>query len=71
VHQHPLRLADRLPLDPAVGIVADQLLLLGIDRDDRLPGGQMRLGLLVDIPKLGVPVRVLGALLGLWVRCSV
>ena len=28
VHQHLLRLAGRLPLDPTVGVVADQLLFL-------------------------------------------
>src|ERR1035441_1791745 len=32
----PLRLTR--PLGARVGVVADQLLLLGIDRDDRLPG---------------------------------
>ena len=59
------RLAGRLPLDPTIGVVADQFLLLGIDRDDRLTGGQVLAGLLVEVPKLRVPIRVLGALEGL------
>ena len=55
----------RLPLPAAVGEVADQLLLLGVHADHRLPGGQMRLGLLVEVAELGIAVGVLGALQGL------
>jgi hypothetical protein len=40
------------------------LLLLGVHADDRLPVGQILLGLLVDIAELRVPVGMLGALLG-------
>jgi hypothetical protein len=47
------------------GVVADQFLFLGIDRDDRLAGGQVLAGLLVEVPKLRVPIRVLGTLEGL------
>jgi hypothetical protein len=65
MYQHPFGLACWPPLPPAVGIPADQFLLLGVDADDRLAGGQLLLGLLVDIAELGVPVGVLGALLGL------
>src|SRR6266545_1397723 len=36
-----------------------------VHADDRLVIGQVRLGLLVDVAKLRVPVGVLGALLGL------
>ena len=37
----PLRLAGRLPLPPAVGVLADQFLLIRIHRDDRLPCGDV------------------------------
>jgi hypothetical protein len=57
-----LGLAGGLPLPAAVGEAPDQFLLLGIHRDDRLPSREMLLGLLVQVPKLGVPIWVLGAL---------
>jgi hypothetical protein len=65
VHQHALGLAHRLPLPPTVGVLADELLLLGVHAHDRLTAGQMLAGLLVDIAKLRIPVRILSALLGL------
>jgi len=49
VHVDPLGLAGGLPLPTAVGEVADQFLFLGVDRfrgvdrDDRLPGGEVDL----------------------------
>jgi hypothetical protein len=58
-------LAGGLPLPAAVGETPDQLLLLGIHTHHRLPGGEMRLGLLVEVAELGVPVGVPGALQGL------
>jgi hypothetical protein len=65
VHSHPLGLAGRLPLDTTIGVAAHQQLFLGVHADDRLASGQLLLGLLVDIPKLRIPVGMLGALLGL------
>jgi hypothetical protein len=53
----PLGLARRLPLGTAACVAADQLLVLGVHADHRLPGGQMDLGLLVEVAELGVPVR--------------
>jgi hypothetical protein len=47
VHPDPLGLTGRLPLGTAIGVPANQFLLLGIDRHHRLPGGQVRAGLLV------------------------
>jgi hypothetical protein len=75
-HTDPAAVAARarpsLPLDTAVGVAAHQLFLLGVHvgvhADDRLAGGQMLLGLLVHIPKLRVPVGMLGTFLGL--SCS-
>jgi hypothetical protein len=61
----PLRLTRELPFPAAVGEAPDQLLLLGVHNHHRLPGGQMGLGLLVQIAELGVPVGVPGALQGL------
>jgi hypothetical protein len=61
----PFGLARRLPLGATVGELANQLLLLGVHADHRLPSRQMDLGLLVQVAELGVPVRMLGALQGL------
>jgi len=58
-------LAGGLPLGATVGDAPDQLLLLGVHRDDRLPRGQMRPSLLVEVAELGVTVGMLGALQGL------
>jgi hypothetical protein len=60
-----LGLALRLPLAPAVLEVPDQLLLLGVDRDDRHTALDAVLGLGVDVLELRVAIRVLRALDGL------
>src|SRR5918993_1461896 len=65
VHVDPFRLARRLPFDPGVGELADQFLFFGVHADDRLPGGQVGGGLVVDVTKLGITVGVLGAFQGL------
>ena len=64
-----LGLALRAPLPTAVLEIADQLLLLGIDRDRRLLGGDRRLDPLVDVAKLRVAVGVARALSGLRLDC--
>jgi hypothetical protein len=45
--------------------VPDQILLVGIHRDDRLPGLESGLDLGIDVLELGVPVRVALSLEGL------
>jgi hypothetical protein len=64
---HPDRFGLALGPPFAAGVleVPDQLLLLGIDADHRLTGGQRRLGDRVDVLKLRVTVGVPGALAGL------
>ena len=62
VHVHPLRAALRPPLGAAVGELADLLFLLGVHRDDRVPGVQELARLARDVAELGVPVRLLPAL---------
>src|SRR6202048_1157144 len=56
VHTHRLGLTLRTVLTTAILEIADQLLLLGIDRDRRLPRGQRLLHLSIDVPKLGLAV---------------
>ena len=51
---------------PGVAELADQLLLLGVDADHRIPGRQVGLDLLVDVAELGVPVRVLAVPRSSW-----
>ena len=63
MHQHRRRRALRLPFPPAVLEVPDQLLLLRVDRDHRLAGGQMLVRGLVDVLELRVTVRMRGAFL--------
>ena len=60
MHADRRRPAGRSPLGASVLEVADQLLLLRIDRDDWLGGGLAAADLLVDVAKLGVPIRMLG-----------
>jgi len=60
-----LGLALRMPLAPRVLEVADQLLLLGVDGDDRHTALDAALGLGVDVLELRVAIRVLGAFNGL------
>src|SRR3954466_11158111 len=62
-----LGLPGRAPLGPAVAVRADQLLLLGVHADHRITAGQVRLGVVVEVAELGVPVGTLGALEGLGV----
>jgi hypothetical protein len=59
------RLSLGRPLTPAVLELADQLLLLGIHRDDRLLGGQRTSNGVVDVVKLRVAIRVIFPLAGL------
>ena len=66
----PLGLAQGLPLLAAVGEAPDQLLVLGVHTDHRLPVGQVDLGLLIQVAELGVPVGVLAPSKVLTVRCS-
>src|SRR2546425_4420170 len=56
---HRLGLARRPPLSSRVLEVADQLFLLGIDGDDRLPGALSTPHLLVDVPELRVAIRMI------------
>ena len=65
VDAHELWLALQMPLAPAVLEVADQLLLLAIDRNHGPAGNDRRLRGLVDVLKLGVAVGMGGPLLGL------
>src|SRR3989304_2361736 len=58
VHPHPLRRSLRTPLSPGVLEVPDQLLLLGVHRDHRLPGRLLPAHLSVDVSALGVAVRM-------------
>jgi hypothetical protein len=53
-----LWVALRAPLPPGVLEIADQLLLLGVHRDDRLAGLQGSPDLAVDVLELGVAVGV-------------
>ena len=55
-------LAPGAPLAAAVLELADQLLLLGVDRDRRLTRRDRRRHALVDVPELGVAIGVLRAL---------
>ena len=65
VDAHLLEVALGPPLAARVLEVADQLLLLRVDRNDRAPLGQRLFRRLVDDGELGVPVGVVGAFLGL------
>ena len=56
VHPHRLGLALGTQLTAAILEVADQLLLLGVDRDGRLAGSLERLDLRVDVLELCVAV---------------
>src|SRR6202040_3081461 len=59
------RLALRPPLPAAILEVTDQLLLLGIDGNDRLLPDQCCLDQIIDVAKLGVSVRMAVAFSGL------
>jgi len=59
------RAALRLIIATRVLVFADQFFLLGVDRDHRLAGGLIRLGLRVDVLELRVPIGMASAFLAL------
>ena len=61
VHANILGFALRPPFAPSVLEVADQFLLLGVDRDRRLACGQRCRHLLIDVAKLPVAIRMVSA----------
>src|SRR5215468_3029530 len=63
----PGRLAGRPPFPAAVVVVADQLLLLGVHADHRLPSIPVLPDLLIEVAELRIPVRDLVTLDGLGV----
>ena len=65
VHADLLRLALGLPFAAAVLEIADQLLLLGVDRDHRLAGRRGRFHLIVDVAELRIAIRMACPLAGL------
>jgi hypothetical protein len=65
VHAHFFRIASRTPFAAGVLEIADQFLLLRIDRNSRLVLGHGRLEGLVDEAELRVAVGVVGAFAGL------
>ena len=60
-----LRLLGGQPLLTLVFVVADELLLLGVNRDDRQSLAQVLLDLGADVSKLRIPIAVICALLSL------
>jgi len=68
VHPHELRLAFGAPFPSGVLEIADQLLLLAVDRDDRLASLQRLSTGPVDPPELQIAIRMLASLSGLGVR---
>jgi hypothetical protein len=65
VNPHLFRVALRPPFPAAVLEIADQFLLLGINRDDRLLGFERGLRQSIDVSKLRIPIRMAIALSGL------
>ena len=63
VDAHRVWLARRLPFPPMIPEVPDQLLLLGVDRDDRLPARQEPSRRGIDVLELCVAVGVRGSFL--------
>ncbi len=63
----PDRITFATPLVAGVLVVADQLLLLGVDADHRVSGGLEVLGLVVATAELCIPVRLVGTFDGLGV----
>jgi hypothetical protein len=57
-------------IPPVVLVLADDFLLLRVDADHRLTGGQERGGLIVEVAELGVPLRMLCAPLVLALACN-
>src|SRR5208337_1684620 len=71
MHIHFIRTSFRPIVAARVLVVADQLFLLGIDRDDRLAGGLEGHGLLVDVLELSVTVgMMMAAFLGLAIHLA-
>src|SRR5690348_4916731 len=62
MHPHRLRLALGTQFTAVVFEVADQFLLLRVDRDRRLAGGNRRFHRRIDVGELRIPVRVLTTL---------
>src|SRR5215212_2307287 len=58
MHPYFFGFTFRPTLTTGVLEIADQLLLLGIDRNDRKAGSEVLLNLLVDMLELGVSVRM-------------
>ena len=65
VHPHRLGLALGAVLTAAILEIADQFLLLGVDRDRRLARRQRRLHLIVEVTELRVAVGMAGSFAGL------
>src|SRR5215475_10551879 len=59
---HPLRLSFGSPFPPRILEVAHQLLLLRIDRDDRLPAALKGARLPINVLELGVAIGMAGSL---------
>src|SRR6266540_5289475 len=59
VNENPDRVSNRLPFASVVLEVADQFLLLRVDRDDRIEAREKRRRLRVDVLELRVPIDVL------------
>src|SRR3954468_11675489 len=64
VGPHRFGLAPRAPGSTRILEVADQFLLLGVDRDSRLTLGQRRLDRLVEVLELGVAVGMVRSFAG-------
>src|ERR1700730_5480749 len=60
-----LGFSGRLPFLPGIGVVSDEFLLFGIDRDDRPALPQKGLPLALDLAKLGVTIGMLLPFFGL------
>ena len=61
MHEHRWRTPRRLPFPARIPEVPHQLLLLRVDRDHRLPGGQKPVRRRIDMLELRVAVRMRGA----------
>jgi hypothetical protein len=55
----PWRLTLLVPFPPVILVVSDELFLLRVDRDDRIPSLHLPLHTAVDMLKLSVPIDVL------------
>src|SRR6058998_930521 len=65
VSVHPFCSFLSTPLPPLVFKVADDFLFLRVHRNHRSPLRQSQPHFLVDVPELGIPVRMIFPLLGL------